>query len=89
MTVRGGGWDEVFLLLFHEVLSVRFWVTASGFRKLCTDVTHPPPPLQRGELRCVTVRGVGWDEVFLLLFGEVVSVRFWVTALGIGGCART
>ena len=38
---------------------------------------------------CVTVRGVGWDEVLLLLFGEVVSVRFWVTALGIGGCART
>ena len=34
-------------------------------------------------------RGVGWAEVFLLLFGEVLSVRFWVTALGLGSYART
>lgn len=39
----------MFLLLFFEVVSVRFWVTASGFRRLCADVTHPPP-LSRGEI---------------------------------------
>ncbi|WP_257606353.1 hypothetical protein [Gabonia massiliensis] len=35
------------------------------------------------------MRSAAGDEMFLLLFGEVVSVRFWVTALGLGGCART
>ena len=33
-------------------------------------------PLERGFEGCVTVRDVGWVEVFLLLFGEVLSVRF-------------
>ena len=49
MTVRDEVWVEMLLLLFDEVLSLRFWVTALGFRKLCADVTHPPP-LSRGEV---------------------------------------
>ena len=46
-------------------------------------------PLERGFEGCVTVRSAAGDEVFLLLFGEVLSVRFWVTALGLGSYART
>ena len=49
MTVRGEVWVEMSLLLFDEVLSLRFRVTALGFRKLCADVTHPLP-LSRGEI---------------------------------------
>ena len=49
VTVRGVGWAEMFLLLFGEVVSVRFWVTTLEFRRLCADVTHPPP-LSRGEI---------------------------------------
>ncbi len=33
-------------------------------------------PLERGFKGCVTVRGAGWDEVFLLLLGEVVFLGF-------------
>ena len=50
VTVRGEVWGEMFLLLFDEVLSLRFWVTALGFRKQCTNVTHPQP-LSRGEVK--------------------------------------
>ena len=53
---RGVGWVEVFLLLFGEVVSVRFWVTALGLGS-CAQTSHTPAPLQRGELRCCFLVG--------------------------------
>ena len=41
---------EVFLLLFDEEVFLGLWVTALGFRWLCSGVTHPLP-LSRGEVR--------------------------------------
>ena len=43
-------------------------------------------PSREGIKGCVTVKDAAKVEVFLLLFGEMLSVRFWVTALGLGGC---
>ena len=40
------------------------WIVWGGF------------PSREGIKGCVMVRGAGWDEVFLLLFGEEVSVGF-------------
>ena len=40
------------------------WVVWGGF------------PSREGIVGCVTVRGVVWAEVFLLLFGEVVFLGF-------------
>ena len=34
-------------------------------------------PLERGLKGCVTERGAGWDEIVLLLFGDVAFVGFW------------
>ena len=66
VTVRGAAWGEMFLpscwdmlhlLLLVELWSIcRLWVTALGFRRLCTGVTHPRP-LSRGEV---------WNTVFSL-----------------------
>ena len=39
-----------FLLLFGEVVFLGHWVTAFDFRRLCTGVTPPPAPLERGDL---------------------------------------
>ena len=33
-------------------------------------------PSREGIKGCVTVKGAGWDEVFLLLVGEVVFLGF-------------
>ena len=49
VTVRGVGWDEVFLLLFGWGSVCQILGDCFGFRKLCADVTHPPP-LSRGEV---------------------------------------
>ena len=46
-------------------------------------------PSGEGTKGCVTVRSAAGDEEFLLLFGEVVSVRFWVTAFVLGSNAQT
>ena len=55
--VRCAVWVEVFLLLFGEEVFLGLWVTALGFRWLCSGVTHPLP-LSRGEI---------WDAAFLLV----------------------
>ena len=34
-------------------------------------------PSGEGIKGCVTVRGVGWDEMIFLLFGDVAFVGFW------------
>ena len=45
-------------------------------------------PLERGLKGCVTERGAGWDEIVLLLFGDVAFLGFgwlfliWVAVLG-------
>ena len=35
---------------FFEVLFFLLWAVAFGFRRLCSDVIHPPVPLKRGDL---------------------------------------
>ena len=69
--VRGAGWVEV----LFEVVSVRLWVTALVFRKLCVGVTHPLP-LSRGEI---------WDAVFLLVMSDLWRGCF-PSREGIKGC---
>ena len=48
---------------------------AFDFRKLCADVTHPPP-LSRGEV---------WNAVFLLVMSDLWRVGF-PSREGIEGC---
>ena len=46
-------------------------------------------PSREGIKGCVTVRGAGWDEVFLLLFGEVVFLGFgWLLLISVAVCGR-
>ena len=46
-------------------------------------------PSREGIKGCVTVRGAVWDEMFLLLFGDVVFLGFGWMLLILGSCART
>ena len=46
---RGEVWDKMFLLLFGRGVIRQILGDCFGFRKLCADVTHPPP-LSRGEI---------------------------------------
>ena len=50
--------------------------SGATFYLVMRDLSGDISPLERGFEGCVTVRDVGWVEVFLLLFGEVLSVRF-------------
>ena len=47
--VRSAAGDEEFLLLFGIGVIRQILGDCFGFRKLCADVTHPPP-LSRGEI---------------------------------------
>ena len=49
VTERGEVWDKMFLLLFGIGVIRQILGDCFGFRKLCADVTHPPP-LSRGEI---------------------------------------
>ena len=53
------------------------WVVWGGF------------PSREGIEGCVTVRGVGCDEMILLLFGEVAFLGFGWLLWVLGGSART
>ena len=63
------------------------WAVAFGFRRLCSDVIHPPVPLKRGDLEASLLllmsclvsynspleRG-GWDTDFSLIMGSLVCM---------------
>ena len=59
------------------------------FYLIMNDLWRGCFPSREGIKGCVMVRGAGWGEMILLLFGGVVFLGLRVTALILGSCART
>ncbi len=59
------------------------------FYLIMNDLWRGCFPSREGIKGCVMVRGAGCDEMFLLLFGDVVFLGFGWMLLILGSCART
>ena len=61
--------------------------SGAAFLLVMSDLWRVGFPSREGIKGCVTVRSEVWAEVFLLLFGEEVSVSFGWMFLILGSCA--